>query len=548
MLQMHSSNLLRRRRVDGSSPIRRGSVPRWPCREAALYSRGVVWKIGISFVYVCALELSFRNSVEPTHTNLRKTTAPPEAEGIVKLEEVSDVSAEQTISAPSVAANADIEQVRHQTANEPTSFIIKRKEFNLPTSLLEVNEAADFDGIEYSPAPAHQRNIQDDDGQRYELEKQAQFESFQTDAHENDWANIGTESDDYNSCHKPMWTTIARPVCSIFHETAHSEAFETFSHLGSGYYRSAYLLSTDSVVLKSMNYGRDFTRGRYSSTHNEAAIMDHFTASETISNTYGVCATSIAVEPIIALPESNGKTLKDLYFSRKEGDPTFGRMKQSELEVLQNETGALSLNKSFTHLEKLEIALGIVESIAEVHGLPTGPIMVVDIQLFQWLMIANNDNSKPIQMILNDFDMSRALSWNVESKSYCKANYVGGPARPEGFGDAAVDETLDMWHVGSVLYTVLTGLLPYYDDIAEITDPGEYDGTMRTLVQEKLPYLDQRYKYRNSIIESRMLEIIERCLVADPSERASIFDVLQHLRETERLSEEQEKERIKYKF
>ena len=44
-------------------------------------------------------------------------------------------------------------------------------------------------------------------------------------------------------------------------------------------------------------------------------------------------------------------------------------------------------------------------------------------------------------------------------------------------------------------------------------------------------FIDERYRTR-SYIEGRMVEIIERCWDYKPEERATIFEVVEYLRET----------------
>jgi len=51
------------------------------------------------------------------------------------------------------------------------------------------------------------------------------------------------------------------------------------------------------------------------------------------------------------------------------------------------------------------------------------------------------------------------------------------------------------------------------------------------LIDGELPYVDERYRTR-SYGEGRLVEIMERCWVYEPEKRATIFEVVEFLRET----------------
>ena len=71
---------------------------------------------------------------------------------------------------------------------------------------------------------------------------------------------------------------------------------------------------------------------------------------------------------------------------------------------------------------------------------------------------------------------------------------------------------------------MLTGLWGFYD----IEDD---QATQDELIDGKLPYVDPRWKER-SYIERRLVELMEKCWVYDPDERADIFYAVNHLKET----------------
>lgn len=99
---------------------------------------------------------------------------------------------------------------------------------------------------------------------------------------------------------------------------------------------------------------------------------------------------------------------------------------------------------------------------------------------------------------------------------------------PQEFEGDWVDEAVDTWAIGHNIYGLLTGLWPFYT----VYD----DREIRRRVQAgKLPYVDPRYRTR-SYIEGRLVEAMEMVWGYHPADRATIFEVVEHLRETKRVA------------
>lgn len=69
---------------------------------------------------------------------------------------------------------------------------------------------------------------------------------------------------------------------------------------------------------------------------------------------------------------------------------------------------------NYTIGEKLEIALQMAESLADLHGYEGGVIVHDDVQLCQWLRNANGT------LKLGDFNRAEMMEWNDEKQQYCK--------------------------------------------------------------------------------------------------------------------------------
>jgi hypothetical protein len=84
-----------------------------------------------------------------------------------------------------------------------------------------------------------------------------------------------------------------------------------------------------------------------------------------------------------------------------------------------------------------------------------------------------------------------------------------------------------------MLFSLLTGLWPYYRQ----TDG---DSIRKTTMKGIQPYLDPRYQNR-SLIEERLVEIMNLCHQLDPAARVDMFTVVRHLRETLRMYKQEQK-------
>jgi len=79
-----------------------------------------------------------------------------------------------------------------------------------------------------------------------------------------------------------------------------------------------------------------------------------------------------------------------------------------------------------------------------------------DIDLGQWLYGSNG------RLILNDMNNAMFVEWNDREQQYCKyyRSFGGFYRSPEEYEGGYHDERVDVWPVGNVLFSLLTGLNP----------------------------------------------------------------------------------------
>jgi hypothetical protein len=372
---------------------------------------------------------------------------------------------------------------------------------------------------------------------------QAAYEQFQQQRHErmaSDWDEEsyfgGYRSSEYpeDACKMPDWAVTAAPNCNQFHERHPVNDNQKF--LGHGFYRNTFLVDakTDPHVLKTTILERDWNRQRLQHVLTEAVIMDHMTGSPVIARTYGYCAFSIIVEPAPIDISKQILPMTDLQFFQ-------GKIEQATLDEKQVDDVYPLNQHHLSVVEKLHMALQMTRSIAELHGADTGPILLNDIAVNQWLQTADG------RIVLGDFDNAEFLTFNGTDYCPMEMGHLGGFKAPETIpGPTFITESTDMFKVSGLLFSILTGLVPFYHELhmAEVDLFERQSGVLNTTVRDQkllrgeMPYIDPRYENR-SFIEGRLYRIMKRCYQFDPVDRVSIFEVIEYLEETLHLYKEE---------
>ena len=219
-----------------------------------------------------------------------------------------------------------------------------------------------------------------------------------------------------------------------------------------------------------------------------------------------------------------------------------------------NANGVVSYN-NFTVKEKLQFALEMAESLAELHGFPDGVIVHDDVQPCQWLRTADG------HLKLGDFNRATIMQWDMVKGGYCRFNNGQAYAQyraPEEYAVENLNEQIDTFSFGNNIYGLLTGLWNFVSHLAHpavlsaqatpvihereffsdrATPPlfaTQYDTdddgvNQKKLTSGKLAYVDPRWR-EQSFGERKLVELMERCWIFDPFKRISMFDAVDFLR------------------
>lgn len=158
-----------------------------------------------------------------------------------------------------------------------------------------------------------------------------------------------------------------------------------------GYYREAWLVNnTEMSVLKVLKLRHDVDSDSVSQVNRDAVIMEHLTPSPRIMDMYNLCGTSL--------------TVKSMPFSIENGIVPPGSWDSS-----------YKPRNDLSPQTKVQHALEMAESLADLHLYKGGVIVHGDIHLGQWLRASQNST-----LVLGDFNLAKVLQWDERKHQYCK--------------------------------------------------------------------------------------------------------------------------------
>lgn len=192
--------------------------------------------------------------------------------------------------------------------------------------------------------------------------------------------------------------------------------------------------------MKRMKFRRTLGYKALVKVRKEALILERLTPSPRVLDIYSHCGYSVLVEAMAS--DINEQIV-----------PYKGYMRQSKLDEMQEFD--VHPRNNFTVSEKLQIALDMAESLADIHGFQGGLIVHADVHLDQWLVAPDRS------VKLNDFGDSYQAPWDRKRKEYCFRNDVshsGTWRAPEEYVGDLQDEAIDVYVFGNNIYTLVSRL------------------------------------------------------------------------------------------
>lgn len=271
------------------------------------------------------------------------------------------------------------------------------------------------------------------------------------------------------------------------------------------------------MVLKHFRYHEDFSFSikNQRSVLREAVILEEFSDSPRFADLYGYCSTSTMVQ-------AGHDFVHQVIPRQLEWQDDVGRATAEQLRQHPEPLNTL------TSRQKLQYALQMAEGLAELHGFVQGVISHDDIALDQWVLTDDG------RVVFSDVNNAMVMDWNENDGNYCpyEIDYPYGDLRPaEAYlGNGTATETVDLWGFGTLVFSLLTGLYPFYEN----DDPVE---NRQSILAGQVPTMDPKYHAGGSLIEERLYHVMQECLKFEPDDRMDMFQVFQYLRKTEQMVE-----------
>jgi hypothetical protein len=256
------------------------------------------------------------------------------------------------------------------------------------------------------------------------------------------------------------WQTTSFPNCNDIHELdlnglrevlrpEQSRSYDNeperprYMYINSGLWRDVWHLTRQSVpgsfedtVLKTMKLEHDVDSRNLDRHRRDAITMELFTASPNVVSIYGFCANTMLTE----------------YADR--GLDKVLAAENSDYDLPHY------IPSRTTPLGRLKLALGVVKGVAALHNIPASPIIHADVQTKQFLVDGNGT------IKLNDFNRCRFIPHRSDTGEKCDVRIPSAPGTsrsPEEYEFETLDEKLDVYSTGNVLYEILTGENPWND-------------------------------------------------------------------------------------
>jgi len=416
-----------------------------------------------------------------------------------------------------------------------------------PFSLLDFGDSSpnraerpDYGGLSiYYPGKVKRRIHPNDMGiledERVEALNDSRFR-FVPEQYQND------EDLESGKCKRNSWRSKSYPVCNYFHEFTVDRPSSLLndydiSYLGAGGFRRAWVFQqagaeqSNAFVLKRLKMDQQINADHLIQIQTAAVIMERLTASSRIVDMYGYCGSSLMMERMIAGGASLVFQGDSLFRASKFDNRDKRFIRQSTLDKIQDKANDVVPMNNLTAVEKLDMAIAMAESIADLHGYKGGVMAHGDLKPDQWLLSSEGE------LKLNDFNHGEIFDYNPETSEYCRIErrYAGTVYMPpEQLRRRPENEGMDTYAMGCTIYSLMTGLSPFY----QYGKRGRHDAQdeVKNPKVRKRPFVDKRYHNR-SMIESNFVRIMKRCWEWDFEKRFSIFEVVKMLHKVKEDSE-----------
>jgi serine/threonine protein kinase len=304
-------------------------------------------------------------------------------------------------------------------------------------------------------------------------------------------------------CVKADWHTFSFPNCNGIHEIdlasiriRQKTTNETIGVLNHGMWRTVWAVdpyvATELQALKVIKGEFEVDDRNFDRHRRDALVMERLTSSPNIVDIYGFCGNTMLTEFI-------SKTLEDV-------------VKQDEED--EDAAVAETYPTRTTPEGRLRLALDVARGVEAIHSIPGGPIIHADITAQQFLVTSDGT------VKLNDFNRCRFMPRRNITGKKCPIRIPQAPGKdraPEEYKEEELDEKMDVYSVANVLYTIMTGELPW--------SSWSTLETKKMVKKGVIPFIPEEFREPGSL-DMVLTNLTERAYINDPRDRISAPDLV----------------------
>jgi hypothetical protein len=249
--------------------------------------------------------------------------------------------------------------------------------------------------------------------------------------------------------------------------------------------------SNERAVLKMMKPEHDVNSRNMDRHRRDAMVMERLTSSPNVVSIYGHCGNTVVTE-------IGAQTLDSVLLSGS-GHATHNAVSRS------------------TPLGRLLLARDAANGVAALHEVAGGPVIHADITAKQFLVDFEG------RIKLNDFNRCRLMPHNNVTNEKCRIRIPSAPGlerSPEEYLLKEVDEKLDVYSLGNVLYSILTGTKPWRDEGSNAVKIKVRNG--------KKPHIDEAFR-KDGTSDAAFAVLVNLAYELDPALRISAAALVDEL-------------------
>ncbi|KAL7465378.1 hypothetical protein ACHAXS_005698 [Conticribra weissflogii] len=294
------------------------------------------------------------------------------------------------------------------------------------------------------------------------------------------------------------------------------------------------------AVLKMMKSEHPYDQRNFQRHRRDALVMERLRTSHHVVQIYGYCANTVLTQAI-------SHTLDDVIYAReneeiKTWSPRGGLHTSPPLEswMGRDENGELLATRE-TEIGRIRLALGVFRGLKDLHEGLDLPIVHADLQAKQYLV-----DSTTGRVYLNDFNRCRFLTKKDHPFHHASINNMttaaknstfeselescplhiptapGASRSPEEYNMDPLNEKIDIYSAGNILYGIITGLHPWNQERGKQVKSAIQNG--------KRPEVDESIRNgERGFVDKELVRLLDWVYEGNVNKRASASEIVEEL-------------------